>query len=99
MGALEATPYDFWNVRFLPADEASAELLGLPRVYRGQFPEILRTADSLIAQIFEEHRLPADPFEALRASEAVKNACRRDLAGLCGYFYEDYILPTLRPAE
>src|SRR5690348_10329006 len=27
MGALEATPYDFWNVRFLPADDASAAIL------------------------------------------------------------------------
>ena len=99
MGALELTPFDAWNVRFLPADEPSAAKLGLPRVFLGQFDELLRSADSLIGQIFASERLPADPFAALRASEAVKHEVRRNLAGLTNYLYEDYILPTLRAAE
>lgn len=98
MGALELTPYWEWNVRFLPADEASALRLDLPRVYHGQFDEILRVADSLIGQIFKAGGLPADPVAALRAPERVKDDVRRNLAGLTGYLYEDYILPTLRAA-
>jgi hypothetical protein len=39
------------------------------------------------------------PLAALCASEAIKHEVRRNLAGLTNYFYEDYILPTLRAAE
>ncbi|MBO9714828.1 hypothetical protein [Sphingomonas sp.] len=98
MGALELTPFDAFNVRFLPADEASAAILGQPYAYRGQFAEVVRGADDLIAQIFEAEGLPADPFEALGAPEAVKNEVRRNLAGLTNYLYEEHILPTLRSA-
>jgi hypothetical protein len=91
---VELTPYWRWNTRFLPADEASAQALGLPVRHLGQFDEILRVADGHIAELAERGGL--GPSRMHSADERAKNAFKRELSGLTNYYYEECILPSLR---
>lgn len=82
---LALTPYDSWNVRYHPADEASESALGQPMVFEGQVNEIVEAIDRLIGELAEEHRQSAD-----FAREMIPS-----LHGLANYMYETHLLPIL----
>lgn len=92
---LELTPYDAFNTRFLPADEASAAALELPVFHDGSFARVLQVADAHIDLIVQRAGL-TDIVDAREASDAVKEAMRGDLAELATYYYEEAMLPALR---
>jgi hypothetical protein len=82
---LELTPYDEWNVRLVAADQRSAEMLRLPRVYAGEIPKFQDSINDLLAQLEAEHR----------AATNFKHDMTRDIWGLSNYFWEEHIRPGL----
>lgn len=82
---LELTPYDEWNVRLLATDEKSADVLKLPLIYTGQFPQFQDDINNLLGQIEAAHR----------GAKNSRHDMTRDIWGLSNYVWEEAIRPSL----
>ncbi len=74
--ALSLTPHDEWNIKFLPPDDASGFALGLPPCPRGEQPQFVHAASTIIAAL--EPRWEAAYQAARRSGDipSLANAAR-----------------------
>ena len=82
---LRLTPYDEWNVRLVAADQNSAEVLKLPRIYQGEIAHFQDHINALLGELQGQHR----------ASANFRRDMTRDIWGLASYFWENQINPGL----
>lgn len=88
MARLRYFPYDDWNVLFLPEDERTAELMGLPVHPGGPIPGSVEVVEQLVAEA--KAKLQAASAEAERTQryadiEAIMTSIKRDVWGVASY--------------